>query len=239
MEHLRRRVQKPFSREDFVTFYFLRPLSIYLSLGIVRFTSISANQITYFMALLAFAAPVAVFFAPTLSGVIWTGTILYHIIFMLDMVDGEVARLRGTVSKKGEIVDATLWFLLPTLYGVYSIRILDHLHYDALKIVIVMVLVSSVMTFLLQKLYPPKKLLSKYIPGKLTLGGRAAYMLRYMLSQAGIYIVAPLWYLLGLPKELLIAYWLVTLPLYFFYAMMRLGTVLRDADSKEVSNSEQ
>jgi len=231
MRSLRRETQKPFSREDFVTFYFLRPVSIYLSLWITKQTKLSANQITYLMAILAFVAPVLVFFQKDLSSTVWVGMIMYHIVFMLDMVDGEVARLRGTVSKKGEIVDATLWFLLPTLYGVYSIKILQFIHYEVLEIAVVMVIVSSVMTFMLQKIYPPEQNISKYIPTTMTFRGRIQYMLRYLLSQGGIYLVAPLWYVSGMPAEVLVAYWVITLPLYFFYSFLRLKNVLKDVDN--------
>jgi len=231
MKTLRRETQKPFSKEDFVTFYFLRPLSIYISLGIKKYTTFSANQITYVMAILAFISPVVVFFQTTLSSVIWTGMILYHIVFMLDMIDGEVARLRGTVSKKGEIVDATLWFLLPALYVVYSTKILHFIHFEKLTIAIVMVIVSSVMTFILQKIYPPKQNISKYIPRTISIQGRIQYMIRYILSQGGIYLIAPLWYLSGLSGSVLKAYWILTLPLYFFYSFLRLRNVLKDADS--------
>jgi len=230
---LRRETQKPFSREDFVTFYFLRPVSIYISLWIQKYTRLSANQITYIMAILAFVAPVVVFFQTTLSSTIWTGMILYHIVFMLDMIDGEVARLRGTVSKKGEIVDATLWFLLPALYVVYSTKILQFIHFDILSIAIIMVIVSSVMTFILQKIYPPKQNISKYIPQTMSIRGRIQYMVRYMLSQGGIYLVAPLWYLSGVSESVLAAYWVLTLPLYFFYSFLRLRNVLKDADTTQ------
>lgn len=230
MKSLRRETQKPFSREDFVTFYFLRPVSIYLSLWITKQTKLSANQITYLMAILAFVAPVLVFFQKDLSSTVWVGMIMYHIVFMLDMVDGEVARLRDTVSKKGEIVDATLWFLLPTLYGVYSIKILQYIHFEVFEIVVVMVIVGSVMSDMLQKLYPPERVVSKYIPQTLSIVGRLQYMGRYMLSQGGIYLVAPLWLVTGAKEEVMIAYYLATVPLYFIYSVFRLKNTLASAE---------
>ncbi len=81
---------------------FIRPISIYITKALL-YTPISANQVT----ILGFLAGIA---AGTLFifGNYWyslVGAILLQLTVLLDRVDGEVARYRGTSSLRGAYLD--------------------------------------------------------------------------------------------------------------------------------------
>lgn len=123
MKEVRRTAQKPSGSDDHFCFYVMRPISVYVSYPLYKFTNVSANSITYFMSVLGFIAPVALYFCTSLVGLLLAG-LFYYFLYLLDLVDGEVARLRQVQSQRGVIYDVSLWFSLMAFYIVYHERLL-------------------------------------------------------------------------------------------------------------------
>lgn len=122
---LRRDIQKPYRKEkDFFIFFVLRPISIYFSLIIHNYTKIQANHITFLMLVLSFCSPLLLlFFQKAFLVVSVSFSMMFFFILFLDVIDGEVARLRQRTSQLGEVVDAGLWYFLPLMYASLCITI--------------------------------------------------------------------------------------------------------------------
>lgn len=85
------------------TEYVCRPpaaLFVYL----VRNTRITPNQVTFLSFLVAVAAGAMLVFGPG-YGWLLGAAVVYEISFILDCADGQLARLRGTTSKVGHLLD--------------------------------------------------------------------------------------------------------------------------------------
>ena len=78
---------------------FVRPYSYLISYFLVKFTSVSANQLTIFYIFLGLGGAVTFIYSPIAA------VIMLQIGYILDCVDGEVARARGTAGEKGEYLD--------------------------------------------------------------------------------------------------------------------------------------
>ena len=132
--------QKELSAADPFTFYTFRKFSIYLSMALVERTSITGNQISLFMVVFALLS------APTLvisnAGGIWY-PLCYFIIYFLDVVDGEVARLRQQKSKLGKWLDILLWYLLDLYFILYCFYIFRESSYGS--ICLYLVIISTLM----------------------------------------------------------------------------------------------
>ena len=127
---LRKEVQKPYYKEELAAFYILRPLSIYISRFIASKTSISANNLTATMVIIAFISPILLFL---LNNILWLFSVtifVYYVIYTLDVIDGEVARIKKTTSLYGAYLDSYLWVLLPFYYVVYFYKVYDLLHFN-------------------------------------------------------------------------------------------------------------
>jgi phosphatidylglycerophosphate synthase len=99
---LRRSLQKPRAREELVAWYVCRRISIYLTLLLSR-TSVTPNQVT--------VVSIAV---GLLGGALWAvgsgwvfivGSACLLLMYVLDCVDGELARLTGQQSTLGTYLD--------------------------------------------------------------------------------------------------------------------------------------
>lgn len=102
---LRATCQKPRAKEEILSWFLLRRISIYVTLLLLR-TRITPNGISW-LSLLFFL----------LSGwwILWMkpwalllATLCYNLGYLLDCVDGEVARLKGITSKKGVFIDTLI-----------------------------------------------------------------------------------------------------------------------------------
>ncbi len=98
----RRALQKPRAREEFFAWYLCRRVSIYLTLVLAR-TPVTPNQIT----VVGTAVGVA-------GGALWAvgagwsflaGALCLELMYVLDCVDGELARLTGRQSALGAYLD--------------------------------------------------------------------------------------------------------------------------------------
>lgn len=87
-------------KEGFVTRHFNRYISSFISACLLN-TKITPNQINFLTFLLSFAC-----FPIFLYGRFIIGGLFIQLLSILDGVDGELARVRKTTSKLGEIVDS-------------------------------------------------------------------------------------------------------------------------------------
>lgn len=102
---LRATCQKPREKEEILAWFVLRRISIYVTLLFLR-TRISPNTISWFSLL---------FFLLSGWWMIWMkpwafvlATLCYNLGYLLDCVDGEVARLKQITSKKGVFIDTLI-----------------------------------------------------------------------------------------------------------------------------------
>lgn len=100
---LRTMFQKPKEQEELVAWYFTRRISVYVTRALLK-TSVNANQVTTVM-LGAFVLGGVLLALPSF----WMrllGVVVFHIAYLLDCVDGEVARGRKETSPEGMLLDA-------------------------------------------------------------------------------------------------------------------------------------
>ena len=100
-----------------------RPISIYFT-KIFLYFPISANKITFIWGILGFSAVILLSF-----GYYWltiTAVALFFLVWILDCVDGEIARYRGTTSECGAYLDVLFHCLVDSLvfvalsFGIYN-----------------------------------------------------------------------------------------------------------------------
>lgn len=103
LKQLRKKLQK--SRGD-RTFIPNRIISIYITILVIKFTKISAIQITYFSLFVALFGCYLIAIGETWLPTI--GVILFWFYSILDSVDGEVARFRKTAGPLGGWVDGSI-----------------------------------------------------------------------------------------------------------------------------------
>lgn len=121
MTALRRDVQKPWVKEEFWSFYVMRPVSLYISVFLVKRTKVSPNLLTGLAMLFALLAALGYLWGSWLS--IVAGFCLFQISYLLDCMDGEVARLTRRMSPLGVWLDSGLHYLyylafVAAVYGV-------------------------------------------------------------------------------------------------------------------------
>jgi hypothetical protein len=103
--------------EEYINTYLNRPQADLFVAFFYRFTSISANQVTMLAILAGLAA--AFFFAYGTLTSIFIGGLLYQLSIVFDCADGQLARLKGTSSEFGRILDGISDYIvgLATLGG--------------------------------------------------------------------------------------------------------------------------
>jgi len=107
--------QRAIGEEDVYSSFTCRPFTIYVSTWIAEKTKWSANSITCAMAVFSLFAPFLVWqiSSPVFSFAFALLSFLF--ILFLDVLDGEIARMRGETSEFGKWVDSALWFTLTGL----------------------------------------------------------------------------------------------------------------------------
>lgn len=99
---LRRALQKPKGEQSAWGWLFTRRISIYVTLLVSR-TPVTPNQLTFVSIIVGIAA-----------GLLWThgshlgfiiGAVLFQLMYLLDCVDGELARYKNMSSPKGAYLD--------------------------------------------------------------------------------------------------------------------------------------
>jgi phosphatidylglycerophosphate synthase len=103
VKQARMKGQKKWDDDEFFAWFFIRRFSIYISLFLVNKTKISANAITLWSVLTGLLSVLVLFLPIPLA--IFIGLIFYKLSYFLDMIDGEVARLREKTSNTGKWLD--------------------------------------------------------------------------------------------------------------------------------------
>ncbi|MDA9319158.1 CDP-alcohol phosphatidyltransferase family protein, partial [Flavobacteriaceae bacterium] len=88
IKSIRRDAQKSHDKDELTAFYLVRPWSIYISLFLKKYTKISANSVTFVM--MSFS---------NIDQLLLITPLLFYVLYSLDMIDGELARLRKKTSK--------------------------------------------------------------------------------------------------------------------------------------------
>ncbi|MFI5071936.1 MAG: CDP-alcohol phosphatidyltransferase family protein [Terriglobales bacterium] len=106
-----RQIAQPPGSSPSVTDIPYRKVSIYLSVPLAKF-SVTPNQITVFWILLGLAGDVGLGFSQYWIRV--AAAAIFQLSYILDYVDGEVARLQGRTSKRGFFLDLSGHCLIKT-----------------------------------------------------------------------------------------------------------------------------
>ncbi len=87
---------------------------------LLKNTSITPNQVTYFSVLMGFASGYAFSFASTASLIL--GGLLLEATLVLDCVDGQLARAKGMASEWGRLIDGIAGYFayLAVIYGLIT-----------------------------------------------------------------------------------------------------------------------
>lgn len=93
----------PEEKQGAYGYYFIRPLSLYITWICLQFPSISANQVTVWQAIVGIIGCAFIGVSGTVNELI--GLFLLQFGFILDNVDGEIARFRNTASINGKYLD--------------------------------------------------------------------------------------------------------------------------------------
>ena len=104
---LRHQGQKPFSEEALEAWLFHRRISIYVTRTLLDQQWATPNLITTVGIILASSGVLTTWLLPDTYRV-WFGLLLYHLAYLFDVVDGELARLKDLRSSRGIWLDRLL-----------------------------------------------------------------------------------------------------------------------------------
>lgn len=152
---------------------FARRVSIYVTWFIIKYTKISANQVTICQLITSLAGLASLCFANV--WIAFTGTILLHLGYIFDNVDGEVARYRKAMSINGMFLDfVNHEIIIPMIFGCLAFHyyFLSGLEiYFALGLITVFCKINPIgkarqitIDYLIQKRNSPSYNISNYEP---------------------------------------------------------------------------
>lgn len=100
-------VRETFKKKDaWWTVLLVDPIAARLILPTANYTNITPNQLSIFSFILGMTAAYCFYLGDYTALVI--GALLYHLSFIIDCMDGKIARLKGTGSTFGMLLDITL-----------------------------------------------------------------------------------------------------------------------------------
>ncbi|PUE05935.1 CDP-alcohol phosphatidyltransferase family protein [Limnohabitans sp. WS1] len=118
IKKIRRQIQKSRENEEALAYYLFRPVSLYISMGIYKYTKIQANHITFVMAVYSLIIPLLIYFFNAIERS-WIMVVAFAGLYFLDVIDGEIARLRKKTSQLGYLLDMVLWYAIPLNYFLF------------------------------------------------------------------------------------------------------------------------
>jgi len=234
---LRLKAQKEYENEELFAFYVIRPWSLYLSLLIVKKTKLSANTITFFMMISSF---LGILILASITGKLEffiACPALFLFLYVLDVLDGEVARLRGVISNRGQFYDAGLWFSLPLIFVVFVDKCVEYYPLPVMVLEITYVTIMFELFLLVsQSLFSSDRSILMFLQKRennfLT---RVLLFTKFILSKQIVYIVVLLLSLLDnyVPVSTIIASYLcltiLSYNVYSFYKFYKILNNLADA----------
>ena len=121
-EICRKKHTKGVSKPHWWATFFARRVSIYITWLIVRYTNISANQVTIWQLISSLIGIGLLCFANT--WIAFVGVLLLHLGYVFDNVDGEVARYRKSQSINGMFLDFVNHnVIIPFTFSCYSFHL--------------------------------------------------------------------------------------------------------------------
>ncbi|GGE09751.1 hypothetical protein GCM10011571_08810 [Marinithermofilum abyssi] len=110
-------VKQTFKKKDaWWTVLVVDPVAARLILPVANYTNITPNQLSIFSFILGMISVYCFWLGDYTSLVI--GALLYHISFIIDCMDGKIARMKGTGSTFGMLLDISLDHIRVALAGV-------------------------------------------------------------------------------------------------------------------------
>jgi len=114
IKKMRRELQKPYDKEAMEAWLFHRRISIYITNFLIPYEYITPNNLTLIAILLGIFGTFSIWVTPEYAR-IWIVLIFYNLAYLLDTVDGELARARKQFSDVGIWLDAILSAVLGVL----------------------------------------------------------------------------------------------------------------------------
>jgi len=144
IREIRRQVQKPLEKEELWAWLTIRRVSIYISLILSRFPAISPNLVTSIAVVLCFVASLWIVSANNAPGL--AVALVYNLVYLLDCVDGELARLTDRCSRMGLWLDEMLGFGLMSMSCALTYRVCGYTFAEHRGILVVILVYNSLAT---------------------------------------------------------------------------------------------
>ena len=127
IKELRLKCQATKVEKDYVVHKILRKVSIYVT-RLFLVTPITSNQVTVISCFIGVLGGFLLSFGRDWYCLI--GALLYVLFIILDLVDGEVARYRGTIGMKGDYLDYLVhFFVAASLFGFLSFGVYKNINH--------------------------------------------------------------------------------------------------------------
>ena len=157
---------------------------------------------------------------------------MFFILYVLDVVDGEVARLRDQTSILGEFYDTSLWFTLPAYFVIYIYKICEFQDLSTSLIVYALVTVSGELFLLVSKELFGKKNTFDFLIQKQNSKYKIILFIKFILTKQNIYILYPiLFYLVNsyCVKEdvIFLGFWISLLSSYNIYNIIKFNKIVK------------
>ena len=224
IKSIRRDAQKSYDKDEITAFYLVRPWSIYISLFLKKYTKISANSVTFVMMTLSFIFPLIMISFSNIDQVLLITPLLFYVLYSLDMIDGELARLRKKTSKLGEFYDASLWFTLPILFSLYVYKVCVFLNLPLIIFFLTLITVSFELFILVsQSLFSNDRSVLNFLQRNISIKGKLVLFIKFLLSKQNIYVLYPVLYyfIFGNNFNLSIGFYSLLLLSYNMYSFVK------------------
>lgn len=205
---LRIQIQKPWIKEEFWSFYAMRPFSIYLSTFLAKKTKVTPNMLTGLAILIGCISSVCYMFGTKIF--ILLGVFLYQLSYLLDCMDGEVARLTKRISAWGVWLDIGVHYTFHLVYFAAIFGILKQTSYLFQTMGIYLALLSLLMEIFVFdgfKLAFPNTMKEKSTEAirkeSKWIDGIAFFLFSFTGFEFGVFLGTIMWYAVGSPFFLL------------------------------------
>lgn len=136
INELRKLIQKPKHEEELYAWYVMRRVSIYVSLFLAKFP-ITPNQITILSLLFGLCGATILILGGILrlKWLVFLGSLFFQTWYLLDCVDGELARLKKIFSEIATILDHIVHYLID-FFVIFSLSLYSYLISKQIKFLI-------------------------------------------------------------------------------------------------------